>query len=178
MRSLNRRRQSGAVLFIALIMLLIITVLAISNLRGVTLESKITANHLIAKRLTNAAEAGLRAGEQSILKQARTPDINTTCTSSLCLPYASAAVANGYTSPRFGSSDPIASYQPADNTTFDSTIRWYTVPVGSTCVEDNCALTGKGGAFFYEVNACAGSCASSTTAQRTMLRSVIAKVFN
>lgn len=165
-------------MFIALILLLIVTVLAISNLRGVTLESRITANHLIAKRLSNAAEAGLRAGEMTIQSLARNPDVSATCTADLCLPYVSANAANGYTSPRFGSGDATTSYQASDSTTFDSTIKWYTVPVGSTCVEDNCALTGKGGAFFYEVNSCAGSCASSTTDQRTMLRSVTAKVFN
>jgi type IV pilus assembly protein PilX len=178
MRSSTRNGQSGAVLFLALIMLLVVTVLAISSFRGVTLESRITANQLIAKRLNNAAEAGLRVGESSILSLARTPDINATCTSTLCLPYANASAANGYTSPRFGTSDAKTSYSMPDSTTFDSTIQWYTVPVGSTCVEDNCALTGKGGAFFYEVNSCAGSCASSTTDQRTMLRTVIAKIFN
>ena len=40
------KQQRGAVLFIALIMLLVITVLAVSSMREVTLEARITGNFL------------------------------------------------------------------------------------------------------------------------------------
>ena len=43
--SLNTRKsQGGAVLLVSLVMLLVLTVLAVSSMRGVTLESRITAN--------------------------------------------------------------------------------------------------------------------------------------
>lgn len=57
------QKQQGAVLIIALVMLLVLTVLAVSNMRGVVLESKITANRAEAQRLQDAAAAALREGE-------------------------------------------------------------------------------------------------------------------
>ncbi|MHB9797793.1 pilus assembly PilX family protein [Pseudomonas sp. MT3] len=184
MTSSSRARQQGATLFVALIMLLIVTLLAISSLREVILESRMTANSLEAKRLTSAAEAGLRAGEGTINTAVTVPEASDTCTSESCVRYASAEIADDYTSPRFASGDTKADYAPADNTTFDTdsrdtTIQWYAVPAGTTCVEDNCALTGKGGAFFFAVNSCAGSCTTTDgSSQRVTLRSVLAKVFN
>lgn len=57
------QQQQGAVLVIALVMLLVLTVLAVSNMRGVILESKITASRAETQRLQNAADAALREGE-------------------------------------------------------------------------------------------------------------------
>ena len=57
------QKQRGAVLVIALVMLLVLTVLAVSNMRGVTLESRITASRAEAQRLGDAADAALREGE-------------------------------------------------------------------------------------------------------------------
>lgn len=57
------RRQQGATLFIALIMLLALTILAVSSMRGVTLESRITASRIESSRLLNLADAALREGE-------------------------------------------------------------------------------------------------------------------
>ncbi|RYE72171.1 MAG: hypothetical protein EOO81_04070, partial [Oxalobacteraceae bacterium] len=62
----QHRNQTGATLLVALMMLLIITLLALSSMRGVSLESRITGNLRLQKTLTNAAEAGLRIGELSI----------------------------------------------------------------------------------------------------------------
>lgn len=56
-------RQQGAALFIALIMLLVLTVLAVSSMRGVTLESKITGNHAYSERASHLADAALREAE-------------------------------------------------------------------------------------------------------------------
>ncbi|NLU12403.1 MAG: pilus assembly protein PilX [Gammaproteobacteria bacterium] len=57
------QKQRGAVLVIALVMLLVLTVLAVSNMRGVALESRITASRAEAQRLGDAADAALREGE-------------------------------------------------------------------------------------------------------------------
>ncbi len=57
------QQQQGAVLIIALVMLLVLTVLAVSNMRGVALESRITASRAEAQRLQDVADAALREGE-------------------------------------------------------------------------------------------------------------------
>lgn len=63
MKNYKPHRQQGAVLVIALVMLLVLTVLAVSSMRGVTLESRITANRVQSERLQNLADAALREGE-------------------------------------------------------------------------------------------------------------------
>lgn len=56
-------RQQGAALFIALIMLLVLTVLAVSSMRGVTLEAKITGSRAHMERAQHLADAALREAE-------------------------------------------------------------------------------------------------------------------
>lgn len=63
MKNFKPKRQQGAVLVIALVMLLVLTVLAVSNMRGVALESRITANRVETERLQSLADAALREGE-------------------------------------------------------------------------------------------------------------------
>lgn len=63
MRNFQAAKQQGAVLIIALVMLLVLTVLAVSNMRGVTLESRITASRAETQRLQDVADAALREGE-------------------------------------------------------------------------------------------------------------------
>lgn len=55
--------ERGAVLLVALVMLLVLTLLAISGVREATLESRITANKAHALQLDNASEAALREAE-------------------------------------------------------------------------------------------------------------------
>lgn len=57
------RQQRAAVLVVALVMLLALTLLAISNMRGVILESRITANRGVAEHLYGLADAALREAE-------------------------------------------------------------------------------------------------------------------
>lgn len=62
--SLNTRKsQGGAVLLVSLVMLLVLTVLAVSSMRGVTLESRITANRAQDMKTQNIADAALREAE-------------------------------------------------------------------------------------------------------------------
>lgn len=63
MKNFQAQKQQGAVLIIALVMLLVLTVLAVTNMRGVTLESRITANRVETGRLQDLADAALREGE-------------------------------------------------------------------------------------------------------------------
>ncbi|PKM32072.1 MAG: pilus assembly protein PilX [Gammaproteobacteria bacterium HGW-Gammaproteobacteria-12] len=63
MTAFPSHRQNGAVLLVALVMLLVLTLLAVSSMRGVTLETRITANRAQSVQLVNVAEAGLREAE-------------------------------------------------------------------------------------------------------------------
>ncbi|WP_256665880.1 PilX N-terminal domain-containing pilus assembly protein [Pseudomonas sp. 8Z] len=57
------KRQEGAVLLVALVMLVVITLLAVGSMRNVTLETRITANRAQTVQLENAADAALREAE-------------------------------------------------------------------------------------------------------------------
>ena len=57
------RKQQGVVLILALIMLLVVTIITVSSMRGVTLESSITVSHKQTSDLLDSAEAALREGE-------------------------------------------------------------------------------------------------------------------
>ncbi|RRV66109.1 pilus assembly protein PilX [Stutzerimonas stutzeri] len=63
MKTFYPSREHGATLLVALVMLLILTVLAVSSMRGVVLESRITGNRAESLRLQSAANAALREGE-------------------------------------------------------------------------------------------------------------------
>lgn len=62
-KGISYSAERGAVLFIALIMLLVITVLAVTSMRGVALESRITSNRAYTQKQHELAEAALREGE-------------------------------------------------------------------------------------------------------------------
>lgn len=63
MTPISRNSQRGAVLLVSLVMLLVITVLAVGSMRGVTLESRITANRATDMKTQNIADAALREAE-------------------------------------------------------------------------------------------------------------------
>lgn len=56
-------RQNGAVLLVALVMLLVLTLLAIGSMRGVALESRITGSRAYTSQLQDSAGAALREAE-------------------------------------------------------------------------------------------------------------------
>lgn len=63
MNNFNHSQQRGAVLVIALVMLLVLTLLATASMRGTALDARITGNHLTNTNLQNLADAALREGE-------------------------------------------------------------------------------------------------------------------
>lgn len=84
MNNFKSKDQQGAVLIVALVMLLVLTVLAVSNMRGVTLESRITANRIETGYLDNLANAALREGEfrfygPAYLRDKLEPNIGRNC---------------------------------------------------------------------------------------------------
>lgn len=171
--------QTGATLLVAIMMLLIITLLALSSMRGVSLESRITGNLKQQKSLVNAAEAGLRIGELSITQSQ--------CLASTfkgCVPLSKiAANANADTPQLFNTAANAANLNTVPTASgYDGRnvkIQWYVVDLkllgGQT--QNNCALMAKDcGRHYYEITACASTvlCSSDTTTQRVILRTVFA----
>ncbi|MBL8428345.1 MAG: pilus assembly protein [Dechloromonas sp.] len=62
-----RNRQTGVVLVVALIMLVVMTLLGLSGIRTVVLEEKMTASAVDRSLAFQAAETALRAGEEDAL---------------------------------------------------------------------------------------------------------------
>lgn len=162
--------QRGATLFVALIMLLIITVLALSGARETTLESRITGNFVEQQQLLNDAEAALREGERQLTSGIR--PLEPACSVDYCL-------------------HDDEQLQPANNQDFSegalayslgggNNTQWYTVPALSGATEDQSENPEYGnmlmgiGTFRYEVNATS----ISGTGQQANLRSTTVKVFN
>lgn len=169
------RHQAGATLLVAIMMLLIITLLALSSMRGVSLESRITGNLKQQKTLVNAAEAGLRMGETSITQWQCQP--NTSYKTCILLSTITAN-ANADTPQLFNTSNNAANLNSVTSG-YDVKIQWYIVDLkflgGQS--QNNCALlTRDCGRHYYEITACASTvlCSSDTTTQRVILRTVFA----
>ena len=164
-------KQSGAVLVIALVFLLILTTLAVTNMREVALESRITSNMVDQRHLYNAAEAGLKDAEyrtigslvpvlqydHSILPAALSPlDTENTCSSAVNSP---CLLADDYTySQDFDTAGKSKPYSPDASTSFNESIEWYALRAdggeaqGETDnPEYGNMMMGKG-TFNYEVN--------------------------
>jgi len=173
------RGQTGATLLVAIMMLLIITLLALSSMRGVSLESRITGNLKQQKSLVNAAEAGLRMGESSI-----TNGQCSTTTYKPCIPFSSVTATSSADTPQLFTSTYSAYINTVTSGTYDVQIQWYVVDLnllgGQT--QNNCALLDRDcGRHYYEITACAiassdasVTCSNNTALQRTILRTVFA----
>jgi type IV pilus assembly protein PilX len=61
--------QSGVVLIISLVMLLLLSIIGISGMAVTILEEAMAANHRDRNLAFQAAEAALRAGERKITRQ-------------------------------------------------------------------------------------------------------------
>ena len=178
----QHRDQTGATLLVAIMMLLVITLLALSSMRGVSLESRITGNLKLQKTLFNAAEGGLRIGEKSI-STTKAASLDSTCIAASCLRWsisdpALAATTSKDTPLRFTTAD--GSNVTSLTTNYDVKVQWYVVDLGNLVgsSQGNCAITGCG-PHHYEVNACASTvlCTSDTTTPRVILRTVIARYY-
>lgn len=65
----NGKNQNGAVLLVALVMLLILTIIGLASMRGTTLQEKMAGNFKDREISFQAAEASLRKGEQRVLNK-------------------------------------------------------------------------------------------------------------
>lgn len=169
-----RRTQTGATLLVAIIMLLIITLLAISSLRGVSLESRITGNLKLQKNLTNAAEAGLRMGEKSIDSWRCLSTTNKPCLSATLLTPDS----NGDYPVLFNNSTYLSTYiNTVDASKYEVRVQWYITDLRylGAPVQDGCGSAATGcGNHYYEITSCASTvlCSDDAVTQRVILRSV------
>jgi type IV pilus assembly protein PilX len=162
-------------------MLLIITVLALSSMRGVSLESRITGNLRLQKTLNNAAEAGLRIGEDSIKKWQCTPAAGNT--NKPCMPTPNKIVDGDYplafTNANAANINLVTTYQYNPVTGNNIEIEWYVTDLRflDGQARNTCALMARDcGRHYYEITACASSvrCSSDVTTQRVILRTVYA----
>ncbi|MGH8658869.1 MAG: pilus assembly PilX family protein [Gammaproteobacteria bacterium] len=72
-QSVRLNRQAGAVLFVSLIMLLVLSVIGVTAMQSTTLEEKMAGNLRDQTLAFQAAEAALREGETCLANQAAEP---------------------------------------------------------------------------------------------------------
>ncbi|PTQ67681.1 PilX N-terminal domain-containing pilus assembly protein [Pseudomonas sp. GV071] len=180
--------QKGASLFIALIVLLVITLLALSSTREVTLESRITGNYTEQQKLFNSAETGLRDGETSIIAGTLPLDPTTDCEAAASgdrpAPCLLALTDGEYTYElMFGTEGKSRPYHPANDTTTNpnTSINWYAKPAPSGGQDGEAenpeygSMLGGTATFRYEVNSQA---VNDNSNNATYLRSTTAKLFD
>ena len=177
---LSVQRQQGAVLFVTLILLLVVTTLAISGVRESTLETRIVANTLESQQLFNAAEAGLREAERHI---AQTTLPLAPCGKTPCLQGMATSYAIDFTAAtRYGGAEGA--------TSMGATVRWYIRGInpgysGDQAFNAQYGNDAKGlGTYFYEVNSQAYSAELSAHQTNSRcsngivcLRSVVMRTF-
>lgn len=180
--------QQGASLFIALIILLVLTLLALSSTREVTIESRITGNFTEQQRLFNSAESGLRDGETSIIGVLTPLTPTTDCATAPAgvrpAPCLLELTGGAYSyALKFATTGKSRPYFPANGTVGDTntSIRWYASPAPSGGADGEAenpeygSMLGGNATFRYEVNSQAVSTSSSNA---TYLRSTTAKLFD
>ncbi|MCP1650737.1 PilX N-terminal domain-containing pilus assembly protein [Pseudomonas sp. GD04087] len=184
----SRNKQTGASLFIALVILLLVTLLALSSTREVALESRITANFVEQQRLSNGAEAGLRDGEYSMINRLRPLEPTASCATAAAgtVPDPCLLKLRNNTatySLLFATAGLSRAYYPKDGTQADSRmpIVWYALPApggaesGEAENPEYGNMMNQTGTFRYEVNAKAST---TTTSNAAYLRSTTAKLFD
>ncbi|WP_256662096.1 PilX N-terminal domain-containing pilus assembly protein [Pseudomonas sp. F(2018)] len=147
------KTQQGVSLVVALVFLLIITMLAISNMREVTLETRITSNMVENKQLLSTADSAVRDGERRTVErgpQEPTSDCNGIELKKLCL----LDRVPGYAVNR----TQVQAYSPNDGTQLPGAVQWYAqvAPGGDALGESENPEYGNMllgiGVFRYEIN--------------------------
>lgn len=183
--SVTAATQRGASLFVALIILLIVTVLALSGVREVILESRIVGNLIEQQKLITSAESGLRDGEVNIIKFITPLEPTSSCTGGTnpppcLLKLTNNAYSYGFS---FNTSGMYRPYKPSDGTqgNANTSVNWYAMPAPSggqdgesENPEYGSMFTGNA-TFRYEVNSKASNTISNST---VILRSTTAKLFD
>lgn len=184
------KRQKGAVLLMALVFLLILTTLAVTGMREVALDSRITGNLIGHKKLFNAGEAGLKDGEYRTIgtlvkipgkyrfDAALTPvnatdSCNNSSYDSICVLNIPPTYRQDFDTNR------MKDYAPDEATSFDETVNWYAIPTPGGASQGESENPEYGnmamgiGTFRYEVNSRANS-----GEDEVLLRSTVSRVYN
>ncbi|MDD0844521.1 pilus assembly PilX family protein [Pseudomonas sp. Gutcm_11s] len=166
----SKTKQSGVSLIIALVFLLIITILAVANLREATLESRITGNMIESRQLLNAADAAVRDGERRAVErgvQDPKDDCANIAPHKLCLLNRVPAYALDTSN--------VQVYSPSDGTTLSTTANWYAQPAPGgkgTGESENPQYLEEGGLgigiFRYEINGIASKGDAKTAVRSTV----------
>lgn len=171
------RSQQGAILFVSLIILLVISVLAISSVRQSSLEARITGSVTEEKRLFNSAESALRNTEESLSESLLPPDRCPADATVDALPCVWNKTANSYAQD-FSDAMSYTGNGVTPSTQTTSVARYMiAAPSGniggqSINPEYGSMMLGNG-TFFYEMNSRA-----SSNNREVPLRSVVARVYN
>lgn len=165
-------QQQGASLFIALIILLLVTLLAVTSMRGVALEARITGNLLEQKRLTSAAESALRESEKRIANHPAPLDM---CqpggTETTCL----------HVDETFTGSTAYSGFNDVQTPLKRNAYSYIRDTGIISSTDPECFLTGKNCVSYYEVNSQATENTSASDECNTdslCIRSVIAAMYD
>ncbi|TWI54862.1 type IV pilus assembly protein PilX [Pseudomonas duriflava] len=172
------KRQQGATLLIALIMLLLITLIATSSMRITTQQTHVSGNLAERTRAFNAAESALREGERRLLNLSDTLFSSSSSGYSSC-PVSVAAIGSnvcilteaydlsttelaltwaGTALDASGTASQSVAYSGYDGTSsFSVAPRWVITPVATTSknTTDVTQITEGKGVYYYRITAAA-----------------------
>ena len=183
--SAQRQRQHGAALFIALIMLLVVTLLALSSTREAALETRLVSAYTLQQNVSASAEMGLRDGENAVTKPITPLAPTTDCAGGTNPPPCLLKlIGSAYSyAMLFGTANKYRPYKPANGTEANpgTAINWYAMPAPSggqdgesENPEYGSMLVGTG-VFRYELNSQA---THTATGAKLLMRSTTAKLFD
>lgn len=170
------QRQRGAALAVALILLILVTLIGLAAIRGVTTQQRMTANFYDREVGFQAAEAGLRAGEDAVT--AGTANVRP------CTPGGDACQANPFTDPTLNVSRinnvPTTAYQAGSNAPGQPQYvielicnDCQTAGAPAPCQSANCgsygAQTGAPTTWYYRITARSGDPGSAAGGNRAIV---------
>lgn len=144
-RHSNARAQTGATLVVALVMLLLGTLIALSSIRSTTTETRLIGNLGEQQHARAAAESALREGERRLAAQTSPDQGSDTCTASgadhahLCILASDKYDTNAAAGASWWSSDATSiAYLGMDgSTTFATLPRWNAAYIGFDPADSN-----------------------------------------
>lgn len=143
--------QNGSTLIVALILMLVVTLLAVSSVKEATLEARMTGAMLEQQVLTNYAEACLRVGESKMISPEKPLEPVQTCSDSTDYCFKNEEVLCAKADAQ-ETSDNIKTC--LSNSKY--TVIWYATKAPSSTPEDGNVLLGRD-TFSYQITAKATS---------------------
>lgn len=164
-------KQQGSTLIVALVLILVVTLLAVSSVKESTLESRMTGIMLDNQTLTSYAEAALREGELKLTSRGKPAEPVTDCqTSDYCFKEERILCAKSDNNENATNTKQFLLLGSEDE---KYEIIWYASEAPSSTPEDANMLLGRD-TFNYEITAKA---TNKDTKNSVKLCSVVAKTF-